>query len=156
MKWSTLATALVVIALVTPAVSAAPIRSDDEAGLRATDEAQRRAIAEGDGPALQRIFHPALLVNAPSSRVLTGEQVLTMVGSGDIAAESFERTVENVRITGDLGVVMGRETILPTETSEAGRMFGARPLNRRYSNIYLLENGEWRLIARHANVMPQP
>lgn len=156
MKWSTFATALVVIALVTPTAYAVPRLSDDEADLRATDDIQRRAIAENDVPTLERIFHPALLVNAPSSRVLTREQVLAMVGSGEIAAERFERTIETVKITGDLGVVMGNETIVPTEASESGRLFGSRALTRRYSNIYVLEGGEWRLIARHANVVPQP
>ena len=83
------------------------------------------------------------------------DQVLAMIKSGAIAAKSFERTPESVTITGNVGVVMGSERFTPTATSESGRLFGVKPLTRRYTNVYLREAGKWRFLARHANVVPQ-
>ena len=40
--------------------------------------------------------------------------------------------------------------------SELGKTYGARPLKRRYTNIYTKENGQWLWLARHANVVPEP
>ena len=72
-----------------------------------------------------------------------------------VGAEGFERTVESVTIRGDVGVVMGSEIFTPTAKSELGRTYGTRPLSRRYTNIYVLEHGKWKWLARHANVVPE-
>lgn len=63
--------------------------------------------------------------------------------SGEIAAEAFERTAEDVSISGNVAVVMGRETFTPAITSELGRSFGAKPLQRRYTNIYVWKRDRW-------------
>ncbi len=74
--------------------------------------------------------------------------------SGEMAAELFERTAEDVSISGDIAVVMGRETFTPAPNSELGRAFGAKPLQRRYTNIFIWQKGRWLWLARHANVLP--
>jgi hypothetical protein len=126
-----------------------------EAELREIDAQQRAAIAARDVRTMAALSHPNLTVNAPSNRVLTRADVLAMMRSGAIAAEQFERTPERVTITGNIAVVMGNERFVPTPASESGQMFGTKPLNRRYTNIYLRENGRWRFLARHANVVPR-
>ena len=77
-----------------------------------------------------------------------------MMRNGQIGAEEFERTVESVEVSSNVGVVMGRETFTPTAQSELGRAYGAVPLKRRYTNVYVREQGTWRWFARHANVVP--
>jgi len=73
--------------------------------------------------------------------------------SGEIAAEGFERTPEEVSISGDVAIVMGREVFTPVANSELGRTFGARPLQRRYTNVYVWQQGRWWWLARQANVV---
>ena len=124
--------------------------------LRAVDEAQRRMVAEGDTAGLARLAHPNLRINAPGNRVLSRAQFLENMSNGEIAADQFERTAEDVSITGNVGVVMGRETFTPAAGSELGRTYGAVPLLRRYTNVYVRANGRWLWLARHANVAPPP
>ncbi|HEY0325185.1 MAG TPA: nuclear transport factor 2 family protein [Allosphingosinicella sp.] len=124
------------------------------ASIIAVDESQRAMVAASDAAGLERLAHANLRINAPGGRVLTRERFLANMRSGAIAAEAFERTAEDVSISGDIAVVMGRETFTPVATSELGRTFGARPLQRRYTNIYVWQDGRWRWIARHANVVP--
>jgi hypothetical protein len=150
------AAALAAAALLLTRCASAPAPLPDEAGLRAVDERQRQVVLARDVEGLKPLLHPALRVNAPSNHILTREQLLAMVGRGDIAAESFERVAEQVTITGELGVVMGHETFTPVASSELGRLYGARLLRRRYTNVYLREAGSWRLLARHANVVCEP
>ena len=76
-----------------------------------------------------------------------------MVRAGEIRAEEFTRTAEVVRVTRDKAFVMGREIYRPVAQSELGRRFGAVPLERRYTNVYVFEKGRWRWWARHANVV---
>lgn len=120
----------------------------------AVDEVQRRLVASSDVAGLERLAHPNLRINAPGGRLLQREQFMANMRSGEIAAESFERTAEDIAVSGNVAVVMGREVFTPTLTSELGRTFGAVPLQRRYTNTYIWQRGRWMWLARHANVVP--
>src|SRR5687767_144485 len=125
----------------------------DASGVLAADERQRAMVAASDVAGLERLAHANLRINAPGGRVLTREQFLTNMRSGEIAAESFERVAEDVSVSGNVAVVMGRETFTPAPASELGRTYGSRPLQRRYTNIYVWQQGRWSWLARHANVV---
>ena len=120
----------------------------------AVDDQQRAMVAASDVAGLERLAHPNLRINAPGGRVLAREQFLANMRIGEIAAEGFQRKPEEVSISANVAVVMGRETFTPAATSELGRTFGAKPLQRRYSNIYVWQKGRWLWLARHANVLP--
>jgi hypothetical protein len=122
-------------------------RGPEEASLLTADARQLSAVAAADASTIDRISHPNLRVNAPNGRVVTRQDFLQAVGSGHIQNEIAERIPESVTITGDIGVVMGRET---------GTVAGsATRVNRRYTNVYLRENGAWRMLVRHANVVAE-
>jgi hypothetical protein len=126
----------------------------NRASVLAVDEQQRAMVATSDVAGLERLAHPNLRINAPGGRVLFREQFLANMRSGEISAERFERTPEDVTITRNVAVVMGRETFMAAPTSELGRTFGTKPLQRRYTNIYIWQDGRWYWLARHANVLP--
>jgi len=148
------------VLLCTPLLLAVGCATVPEVGTRASvlavDDQQRAMVASSDVTGLERLAHANLRINAPGGRVLTREQFLANMRSGQIAAEGFERTAEDVSLSGNIGVVMGRETFTPAPTSELGRTFGAKPLQRRYTNVYVWRNGRWLWLARHANVLPAP
>lgn len=128
-------------------------RTPDETAVLAADAAQRTAVADVDLDAITAIAHSNLRVNAPNNRILTREDLVRMVGSGEIRNEVFERVPEQVVVTGDVGVVMGRERVFPSAASEQSRMYGHRILNRRYTNVYVRSGGHWLHLARHANIV---
>jgi hypothetical protein len=152
---SLLALAFVPASLAAADVPAAVARSPDEAAVLDADSRQREAVATIDGEAIAAISHPNLRINAPNNRILTGEDLIRMVGTGEIRNEVFERIPEQVTITGDVAVVMGREKVFPGAASEQALMYGQKILNRRYTNVYLRVAGAWRHVARHANIVPQ-
>ena len=124
------------------------------ASVLAVDEQQRAMVAAADVSGLTRLAHPNLRINAPGGRVLSREQFLAKMRSGEIAAEGFERTAEDVSISGNIAVVMGRETFTPVASSELGRTMGAKPLQRRYTNVYVWQRGRWLWLARQASLLP--
>jgi ethanolamine utilization microcompartment shell protein EutS len=145
---------LILAAAVVAQIPAAVARTPDETAVLAADARQRAAVAKVDLKAIGEIAHPNLRVNAPNNRILTREDLIHMVGSGEIRNEVFERFPEQVVVTGDVGVVMGREVVYPGAASEQARMYGQKTLNRRYTNIYVRTAAGWRHLARHANVIP--
>lgn len=76
-----------------------------------------------------------------------------MLARGEIASDSFTRNIEGIAITGDVGVVMGSEIVTPAPDSELGRLHPGRTLHRRFTNIFLWEDGRWRFLARQASVV---
>lgn len=145
---------LLAAAAATPSFAQSGKRVGCEAELAALDLRQKDMVARADVAGLAALASPKLTINAPTGRVLTREQFLTMMRNGQIGAEDFERTVESVTVSGNVGVVMGSEVFTPTAQSELGHSYGAVPLKRRYTNIYVREGGGWRCFARHANVVP--
>jgi hypothetical protein len=124
-----------------------------EASLRATDAEQMRIIVEADAAAQQALMHPNYMINGPSNRVLHKDVLVGMLAQGKMGSDSFERVIEDLAITGNVGIVMGREVVHPTPTSELGQRHGDQVLNRRFTNIFLFEDGKWRFLARQATIV---
>jgi ketosteroid isomerase-like protein len=148
-----LALALLLTGLSSVSLARSPPRTAAEVALTRLDMQQKAMVARADVDALAALSAPDLTINAPTGRVLTRAQFLAMMRDGRIGAEDFDRTIESVTVSGDTGVVMGREVFTPTPQSELGRTYGAVPLDRRYTNVYRRERGKWRWLARHANVV---
>lgn len=147
--------ALCVAILCFTACATMPTSAPDLASLRTTDHAQMSAVSTGDIAALDALAHPDLRINAPTGRILTQQAFFAAMRSGAIGAEAFTRTPEDTVIVGDIGYVMGSEVFTPTAASDLGRQYGAVPLQRRYTNVYIWQDGRWRWLARHANVVAQ-
>ena len=148
--------ASLMVMLSQPLLAAIPALADqttDERAVLAADAQQRLAVASVDVVAIGKISDPHLRVNAPNNRILTRDDLMRMVASGEIRNEVFERTPEDVIITGDVGVVMGHEVVFPGAASEQARMYGRKTLNRRYTNVYIRTREGWLHLARHASII---
>lgn len=127
-----------------------------EQSLRAADAEQMRIIVAGDTKAQQSFMHPNYILNGPSNRVLRKPILVKMLAEGKMASDRFERTIEGVAITGNIGIVMGSEIVQPGKGSNLGERFGQNPLNRRFTNVYVFEDGHWLFLARQASVVELP
>jgi hypothetical protein len=141
---------LVLAATICTSVAAAEI---SEASLRAADAEQMRIIVEGDARSQQEFMHPNYIINGPSNRIMRKSALVTMLAQGKMASERFERVIEGIAITGNIGIVMGSEVVRPASTSELGSRHGNVALNRRYTNVFLFEDGKWRFLARQATIV---
>lgn len=124
-----------------------------EARIRELEHKEHQAMLKGDWATLQTIWTPTFMVNAPFNRVtMSSQEVIDLVKAGVIRYSSFTRNIEQVLIKGDMVITMGSETVVPVgDIPKAGQT-----INRRYTNIWIKERGEWRLVARHSNeIVPQ-
>ena len=118
--------------------------------IRSLEEQERLGVLNRDLAALERLWAEHLLVNNPANTVSPSRAaVLDRVRQGHIHYATFERTIEQMRQHGDVVIVMGGEQIQPAEGPQAGQT-----LRRRFSHVWQQQAGAWRLIARHANVIP--
>lgn len=142
------------LALVALLNSSASLATEvSEATLLAADAEQMRIIVDGDARAQSQFMHRNYILNGPSNRVLRKAVLVDMLAQGRMASERFERTIEGISITGNVGVVMGSEIVRPSANSEQGQRYGSQELSRRFTNVFIFEHGKWYFLARQASVV---
>jgi uncharacterized protein (TIGR02246 family) len=143
--------ALTSVAALIPSTSHA--QSNDaqaEAAVRKLNVEEVDAFLHKDPKAMARLWSDDFVVTNPLNKFATKQQVLGMVESGFLVITSYDRQIEYARVYGDIVIVAGSETVL-----WGGKMPNAgRTEHLRFTGIWMKQSGEWRQIARHANVVP--
>ncbi|HTL08538.1 MAG TPA: nuclear transport factor 2 family protein [Chitinophagaceae bacterium] len=114
--------------------------------IQGLEQKSKKAILEKDSATLHTLWAPDFLVNAPTNKVVKGEQV-AMVMRGQISYSSFTGEIEEMLVTGDFVITMGHETVVPL----AGSPNAGQNIQRRYTHIWKKTKDSWLLIARHAH-----
>ena len=139
-----------VLVLVGDASAQSSAQSSLEAVIRRLDQAEAGALLHRDSTALRRIWASDFTVNNPRNSITRGsEEVIALIRNGTIDYASFEREIETILFHGNTVIVMGSETIAPVNKAP----FAGQTVRRRYTHFWMRRNGEWRLTARHANVV---
>ena len=126
--------------------------SEVEAEIRVLENNECQAMLHCKTDTLQQLWASDYMVNAPFNRItLSSQEVIDLVSKGVIRLSSFTRNIERIMLKKDMAITMGSEEIVP-----AGQMPKAgQTVTRRYTNIWIKQNGAWRLTARHANEICQ-
>jgi hypothetical protein len=119
--------------------------TDWEQEIRTLEEQGRVAFLAGDLPTLDGMWDPRLLVNSPLNIVNDKARVLELLGSGRIRHTMDQVEIEHIARYGDVVVVMGRDTVDGPPSNVL--------TDRRFTNVWQLQDGAWRMIARHAQVI---
>lgn len=119
-----------------------------EQEIRELDLAHAQAIYKGDAKALDILMDDDVTVNHPTNRIVKEKkELLDLIDQGVIRYMSFDRRPEKFLFFKDMAVVMGGEVVVPAP----GAPNAGKTLERRYTNIWMLREGKWRLTVRHAN-----
>lgn len=122
-----------------------------ESTIRSLEEQERTAVLKEDVQTLERLWSEQLIVNTPQNEISADRSVvLDRVKRGLIRYSQFERRIEMVRFNGDLAIVMGSEVVV-RKGDEAS---ATQAVRRRFTNIWRESGRTWRMIVRHANVVP--
>ena len=131
-----------------PVMQPVPPTSGDaewERDVRALEEEARVAFLSADLQTLDRLWADGYTVNSPLQRVNDKQQLFELLRAGRIRHLTFEPEIEQISRHGDVVVVMGHDTV--TDPPDGARS------RRRYTNIWQLQDGVWRSIARHAHIV---
>jgi uncharacterized protein (TIGR02246 family) len=109
-----------------------------------------RALLSNDTDALSHIFADDLAFTNANGEVLTKRELLAKYRSGDLKFVSISHSDMNRRIYGATAVVTG--TSNSTIESHGRTSHGPR----RFTNVYVKQDGVWRVVAHHtSNVAKQ-
>jgi len=130
-----------------------PLQDFSEQGLLAANRYQRRMIGSGDEQALAQFLHPNFIINGPNNICGGRDQILLLSQGGAFAYASSQTQIENSALTGNVGILMGNEMVTPAEGSLLAAWFGTKPLRRRFTDVYVFDNGKWLFLARQASAV---
>ncbi|MBC8111335.1 MAG: nuclear transport factor 2 family protein [Verrucomicrobia bacterium] len=117
-----------------------------EAKIRGLDSLDAVAFIAENYVMLDKLWASDFKVNNPRNSISqSAAEVKGMLKAGKIKHVSLERHVEQVFIEQDMAITMGHEFVKNTAES--------KPFKRRYTNIWLKKDGEWKLSFRHANII---
>ncbi len=146
------------------AVSSAPAMADWKAANPQVTEAAKNprvaavlkavdaidaAIVAGDKEGFVGAFADDAIVNSPFNNVTTKAMAAARYQSGVLTYKYLHRSIEYAAQRRDDEVVlMGEETYEPP----AGNMFAGKTVRRRFTDLWRLQGGNWRLSLRQATV----
>jgi len=142
--------ALIALVLVLLPATISAQTAKDSIEIRRLDRAEAEGLLHRDSTALRMIWASDFTVNNPRNSITRGsEAVVALIRNGTIDYSSFVREIEIVLFHGNTVIVMGSETITPVNKAP----FAGQTVHRRFTHFWMRRNGEWRLTARHANVV---
>jgi hypothetical protein len=130
-----------------------PLDELSEKGLLAANRYQRRIIDSGDEQAFARFLHPDFIINGPHNICGARDQILRLSQDAFAREEDCQTQIERASLTGNVGILMGNEVVTPVDGSLLAAWFGTEPLRRRFTDVYVFENGKWLFLARQASVV---
>jgi hypothetical protein len=121
-----------------------------EEEVRRMNTKEVEAFLHQDPKAMEGLWSDDFVVTNPLNRFVTKQQVLGMVRSEFLVITSFERQIEYVKVYQDTVIVAGSETV-----TWGGKMPNAgKTEHLRFTGIWMMQNGRWQQVARHANIVP--
>ena len=118
-----------------------------EQEIRRREQSQVDALLKNDIAAMKRNWAADYVVNNPFNEVVEASK--GRIQSGARTYSSFVRDIERVLIHDNVVIVMGQETVVPSgASSDAGKT-----MVRRFTNIWMMREGQWLLTARQATVI---
>jgi hypothetical protein len=109
-----------------------------------------KSLLAGDTAMLKKLWAPGFMVNTPRNNVAPDRNaVLEIQRNGLINYSSFTRVVEKMQMQKDVVITMGYETYVPKENLP----MAGQTVKRRFTNVWLNQDGQWVHIARHASII---
>lgn len=125
-------------------------QQNNETEIRNLENLEREAVLKGDTTSLfTKYWSPNMVINTPANRVGTLEGTKIGLRTGKLDYSSFERVIEKITCIENIAIVMGHEILKPKGLNDnVGKI-----VTRRFTNIWMKEKDEWRIIARQSTII---
>ena len=122
-----------------------------EAEIRRLEQVEAQAVVSKDTATILKLWDKDYVVNSPQNKIVFAGKTAADRPVMQRARASYTKEVEQIIIRGNFVFSMGGETIVPAgDDPHAGQI-----VKRRYTNIWEKQEGGWKLVARHANIICQ-
>lgn len=125
-------------------------QSKDEIAVRKALQTWIDALTHNDIKALEKIVDKAYVTTTADGKVLSRDEDLAWVKSGDMQFESITTEDLKVKVFGPTAIVTGVGVF---KVKYKGTPIESR---ERFTDVYQKQSGEWHPIASHSTSLPRP
>jgi len=122
--------------------------ADTESEIRRLEQMEVQAILKKDTVALLKLWDKDYVVNAPDNKINFAGKTTLDRPVLKRSRTSLTRDIEQIIIRGNTVFSMGGETVVTENEINSQQI-----VKRRYTNIWIKQDGSWKLVARHANII---
>jgi hypothetical protein len=113
--------------------------------IRKLENDQIEYLLKGQVQLMEKHWAPGYTVNNPFNEIVDARH--GPIRTEKLTYSKFDRDIQKVIVRGSTVIVMGNETVVPKGSSrDAGRT-----IHRRFTDIWMILDGKWLMVARHAN-----
>jgi len=117
--------------------------------IKRLEQLEVQAVLAKDTATLAKLWDKDYVVNSPDNTINLAKADPTDRPVLKKPRTAFTREMEHITIRDNIAIAMGNETITPAgDQPKSGQI-----VKRRYTNIWMKVDGNWKLVARHANVI---
>ncbi|NTS42112.1 nuclear transport factor 2 family protein [Flavisolibacter sp. BT320] len=123
-----------------------------ETTIRQLEQQVVAGILAADTNLLKSLWAPEFIVNTPRNAIAPNrDAVLDIQKAGLINYSLFERTIEAIQVLDNTVITMGSEVFVSRNDMPGAK--AGQPVKRRFTNVWIKQNGRWVQRARHASVI---
>lgn len=122
------------------------------AAVLAVNERLVDAARTSDVSVFDELLSEELVVTDPGNKIRHRNDLMSLFASGQVVYRSLETTIDYADEVGDLVVIMGTESTVVDSVPKGSPWGPGATLNRRFTNVYRNESGQWRLIIKQSTV----
>ncbi|MBL0326584.1 MAG: nuclear transport factor 2 family protein [Cytophagaceae bacterium] len=120
-------------------------QSKSELEIRQLENYWAELLDKSDTTALSKVWSKDYIVNNPAGKIITGNDIIGFIRNGQ-KFPAYQRIIESVTFSKNLAIVMGKEISQPQKDA----LGIEQKIVRRFTNIWVKEKKEWKLVARQA------
>jgi ketosteroid isomerase-like protein len=146
---------LLLLLLAVTSVVFAQTKGKSDSAIRAEQELLKvnkeydEALVRGDTSALGSIFGEEFIYTSTSGEVVNKAQQLELIRSGGLKIESGASEHVQVRLYGDMAIVIGS---FKAKGNFKGQAFDS---TERYTSVWVKRGGRWQLVAEQGTLVPK-
>ena len=102
-----------------------------------------------DTAGIKKYYPDDFVVTNPFNQFIDKKKVIERVNANIIKYSTYKHTFDAFRFYGDMVIVIGSETVVPT--TDAVRNDAGKTVNRRFTEVWVMREGRWQKVVRHAS-----
>jgi ketosteroid isomerase-like protein len=125
-----------------------------EQEIRRLYDREHELLLRRDFAAQERFYPDDFVVTNPFSMFIDKPKVMERLRADIIKYSTYDREYDYFRRYGDTAVMVGSETVVPTP--DANRPDAGKTVHRRFTEVWVLRDGGWQKVVRHASNITEP
>lgn len=110
---------------------------------------EEQLVLQQDTAGFRKFYPDDFVVTNPFNQFINKKMVIDRVKNNIIKYTSYKRTFDAFQFYGNTAIVIGSEIVVPTQ--DANRDDAGKTGNRRFTEVWVLREGSWQKVVRHAS-----